>query len=213
MSGYLNVCYFHCTIVLFATERGMSLSYHCYQINATAVRVTALVFTGNVEACLRRLQWIPGLSYWQPLRSSVGQYPGTQSCSLVDVTLLRSVKSTGARSSHEFQWFGLETGHRDNSSSDRRRNDTYYCFVREWHYQLNASYQNCIFNECYQTSIVLMDSIWMFYIIDESPKRGIMVARGPFPWLRLTEISAWISNYNQVLMCYVIIYPCPNFNC
>ena len=33
--------------------------------------MTALVFTGDVEACLQRLQRIPGLSPWRPLRFSV----------------------------------------------------------------------------------------------------------------------------------------------
>ena len=35
------------------------------QRNGTVIRVTALVFTGDVEPCLQRLQWIPGLSVWQ----------------------------------------------------------------------------------------------------------------------------------------------------
>ena len=32
----------------------------------TVVRVTTLVFSEDVEACLQRSQWIPGLSQWRP---------------------------------------------------------------------------------------------------------------------------------------------------
>ena len=39
--------------------------------NGKVVRVTALVFAGDVEACLQRLQWIPELSPWWPFRFSV----------------------------------------------------------------------------------------------------------------------------------------------
>ena len=35
--------------------------------NGNVVRVTALVFTGDVEDKLQRLQWIPELSPWRPL--------------------------------------------------------------------------------------------------------------------------------------------------
>ena len=38
--------------------------------NGKVVRVTVLVFTGDVEACLQRLQWISGLSPWRPFRFS-----------------------------------------------------------------------------------------------------------------------------------------------
>ena len=34
--------------------------------NGTVVMVTALIFTGDVEDKLQRLQWIPGLSPWWP---------------------------------------------------------------------------------------------------------------------------------------------------
>ena len=36
--------------------------------NGKVVRLTALVFTGDVEACLQRLQWVSGLSTWWPIR-------------------------------------------------------------------------------------------------------------------------------------------------
>ena len=38
----------------------------CNHRNANVVMVTALVSTGDVEACIQRLQWIPGLSPWRP---------------------------------------------------------------------------------------------------------------------------------------------------
>ena len=38
--------------------------------NGKVVRVTALVFIGDVEACLQRLQWTPALSTWRHFRFS-----------------------------------------------------------------------------------------------------------------------------------------------
>ena len=40
--------------------------------NGKVVRMTALVFTGDVEDKLQRLQWIPRLSLWRPFRFCVG---------------------------------------------------------------------------------------------------------------------------------------------
>ena len=39
--------------------------------NGKVVKLTALIFTGDVEACLQRLQWISGLSSWQHFHFSV----------------------------------------------------------------------------------------------------------------------------------------------
>ena len=44
--------------------------------NGKVVRMTVLVFTGDVEACLQRLQWISGLSPWRPFRFSGSQWFG-----------------------------------------------------------------------------------------------------------------------------------------
>ena len=44
---------------------------HDIHRSGKVIRVTALAFTGDVEAYLQRLQWIPGLSPWPPLRFSV----------------------------------------------------------------------------------------------------------------------------------------------
>ena len=38
--------------------------------NGKVVRLTVLVFIGDVEACLQRLQWISGVSSWRPFRFS-----------------------------------------------------------------------------------------------------------------------------------------------
>ena len=50
----------------------------------TVVSVTTLVFTGDVEVCLQRFQWIPGLSHWRPFRFSVRWFNNLHfnSCSL-----------------------------------------------------------------------------------------------------------------------------------
>ena len=44
---------------------------HAYHRNEKVVRMTALIFTGDVEDKLQRLQWIPRLSTWRPFRFCV----------------------------------------------------------------------------------------------------------------------------------------------
>ena len=39
--------------------------------NGKVIRMTALVFTGDVEACLQRLQWRPGQSSWWHFHSII----------------------------------------------------------------------------------------------------------------------------------------------
>ena len=43
----------------------------CIHRNGKAVRVTALIVTGDAEACLQRLQWRSGQSSWRPFPVSV----------------------------------------------------------------------------------------------------------------------------------------------
>ena len=40
----------------------------CQHWNEKVVRVTALIFTGDVEDKLQRIQWIPRMSPWRPFR-------------------------------------------------------------------------------------------------------------------------------------------------
>ena len=42
-----------------------------WTLNGKVVRVTVLIFTGDVEDKLQRLQWITGLSPWRPFRFCV----------------------------------------------------------------------------------------------------------------------------------------------
>ena len=55
------------------TENGMAHYGNVLYIyrNRKVVRVTALVFTGDVEACLQHLQWISGLSLWRYFHFSI----------------------------------------------------------------------------------------------------------------------------------------------
>ena len=92
-NSYTSNCFLnpeHFSVVLQAgnqsSEEWVVDSYACFKIrwhptniripiikiiqshhrNGKVVRVTALIFTGDVEACLQRLQWISGLSSWRP---------------------------------------------------------------------------------------------------------------------------------------------------
>ena len=57
----------------------MIVSKNCYWTQlpfkidrkGTIVSATTLVFTGDLEVCLQRFQWISGLSPWRPFRFSV----------------------------------------------------------------------------------------------------------------------------------------------
>ena len=51
-------------------SRSSPVKYYILR-NGTVVVVTAIVFTGDVEACLQRLLWRPGQSFWQHLRFSI----------------------------------------------------------------------------------------------------------------------------------------------
>ena len=72
----------------------------------TDVSVTALVFTGDVEACLQRLRWKTGLSHWRLFRFSV--YSGliiyilTVAASNVKKRTKKDKKDTHFW--HEFSW-------------------------------------------------------------------------------------------------------------
>ena len=55
-----------CDSILYAPYHG--LIYCFYHWNGKVVRVTTLIFTGDVEGKLQRLQWISRLSPWRPLR-------------------------------------------------------------------------------------------------------------------------------------------------
>ena len=68
-----------------------------YHRNGKVVRVTALVFAGDVEACLQRLQWIPELSPWRPFRFSA-------------YILHDYFTSTGAIRLSQCQWSNPEQG-------------------------------------------------------------------------------------------------------
>ena len=70
----------------------MIVSKNCYLTQmpfkidrkGTVVSVTTLVFTGDLEVCLQRFQWISGLSPWRPFRFSVWWFDNLHfnSCSL-----------------------------------------------------------------------------------------------------------------------------------
>ena len=70
----------------------MIVSKNCYLTQmpfkidrkGTIVSVTTLVFTGDLEVCLQRFQWISGLSPWRPFRFSVWWFHNLHfnSCSL-----------------------------------------------------------------------------------------------------------------------------------
>ena len=62
--------------------------------NGKAVRMTALAVTGDVEACLQRLQWRPGQSSWRPPRfcaclvGKTGQGADSNACPCHDVIMI-----------------------------------------------------------------------------------------------------------------------------
>ena len=76
--------------------------------NGKVVRVTALVFTGDVEACLQRLQWIPELSPWRPFRFSVRPLGTNFSEILFEILILSFKKMRSKMSSAKWRLFRLD---------------------------------------------------------------------------------------------------------
>ena len=70
----------------------MIVSKNCYSTQmpfkidrkGTIISVTTVVFTGDLEVCLQRFQWISGLSPWRPFRFSAWWFDNSHfnSCSL-----------------------------------------------------------------------------------------------------------------------------------
>ena len=86
MSYHELVCYFH----------GWKYMYW----NRKVIRVTALIFTGDIEGKLQRLQWIPGLSPWWPFHFRLW------SCHWIPSTLLSTMNHTDLITT----WTGFDTG-------------------------------------------------------------------------------------------------------
>ena len=74
-------------VVLSMWDKRPFTCFPCHR-KVKVVRVTVLVFTGDVEACLQRLQWIPGLSSWRPFRFS--GFPGMST--IPAISMLRNYR-------------------------------------------------------------------------------------------------------------------------